>query len=436
MLQLSDVVLLDRCEVMVRQPMLERFVCQVETVQYLVSEGYGDKNMSPALSMIQLAEKAGLSRHETDDNDDILEEISTGDGDSKIRNAFLPDDETILVYMSECYAPDDFYLVQVSNMESVSRLECDIQHWMNQEPRTSYANAKTGDYVVMLDQDTCKRGQVLSVQTSNVSDREGEIAIQNIYTVRLLDTGVVVNDVISSQIFQCLPEFLTRIPFQAVRCKLYHVVPVGGHWPDEAGDRLFDMTRHAENDGANIVECNVMSRDTDGIYIVQLRSGVDLAADLVSHGHCVWATMSSIDTITSEASEMELLNDDEVDLDVNDIDEDIIDLDKLKEITQKDLGEYLDNRLDLESNLQKTVIQTNKDQAKEEIIFCPNVMEPANNKSHQPNLSMVGSSGNFISKMTQIIWSQTSETISVNVKVFSAMELAPSQVVLYLLGIL
>ena len=97
---------------------------------------------------------------------------------------------------------------------------------------------------------------------------------------------------------ECPEEFLTRLPVQAIQCRLGQVLPSPtGAWTSEAGDRLFEMTR-TEQDDTQVLECNLLSRDESGVMVVQLRGGgLNLAEDLVTSGHAVWdrRTLDSIE---------------------------------------------------------------------------------------------------------------------------------------------
>ena len=73
----------------------------------------------------------------------------------------------------------------------------------------------------------------------------------------------------------------------------------------------------------------------------QLRSGVNLAEDLVLQGHGVWEDVSSIETLSWTAEESSLLEaPNRIDFDVL-----VLDKEKLRAITKPDLGAYCQARV-------------------------------------------------------------------------------------------
>ena len=59
LLHLSEVILLDRCEVRVLKPVLRCYVCKVEVAQLLLDEGFGMKNQTAVSVMTEMAAKGG-----------------------------------------------------------------------------------------------------------------------------------------------------------------------------------------------------------------------------------------------------------------------------------------------------------------------------------------------------------------------------------------
>ena len=53
---------LDRCQVMVRQPTLAKFVCTFETVSWLVKEGFATSNENYMDLLYKMADDAGIPR--------------------------------------------------------------------------------------------------------------------------------------------------------------------------------------------------------------------------------------------------------------------------------------------------------------------------------------------------------------------------------------
>ena len=90
----SDTVWLDRCQVMVRQPTLAKFVCTFETVCWLAREGFATITKNHMEVLYKIAEKAGFPipevREESLDTSMVEEGVEV-----KSRTAFLPQDEVV-----------------------------------------------------------------------------------------------------------------------------------------------------------------------------------------------------------------------------------------------------------------------------------------------------------------------------------------------------
>ena len=170
LLQLSDLILLDKCQVMELSPLLSRFILKVETSSYLVQEFMGQVDFKAIQTMMKQAKDVGI---EVTKNDyvDITGDLDTMAVKSKYRKAFFTEEETVLVYMSECYSPDHFYLALASNFKSIHDLESDMRVTVNnQHP---FYNAKEGDYVIVCCEAMCRRGQVTHIKTTNVTCDDG-----------------------------------------------------------------------------------------------------------------------------------------------------------------------------------------------------------------------------------------------------------------------
>ena len=415
LLHLSEVILLDRCEVRVLKPVLRCYVCKVEVAQLLLDEGFGMKNQTAVSVMTEMAAKASITNYHNeaigiDTNDDSIEEAESG---HLAKTAELGE-FTCHVYMSECYSPDHFYLNLVSEAENLHSLEEEMQLWVDSEPRSYSINIEKDDYVIVMSADaSCQRGQVTSVKTLNETNRFGDLVIQKSYTVFLLDIGCreVTN---GANICKCPEDFITKHPFQAIHCRLGQVQPNSGMWSREAGDRLFEMTRSTE-DQPSVLECTALTT-VNGVSVVQLRSGVNLAEDLVLQAHGVWQT-ESLSRTPEESSEMEA---------PNGVDFDVLDIEKLRAITKHDLGAYLDENLNMEDKAliaESKVLKTDDlTQANVPILPCPR------EDLDIPSLSVVDTQG-MKSRLPNILWRQTRKYISIEIKVFSSMELNPNEVV-------
>ena len=187
------------------------------------------------------------------------------------------------------------------------------------------------------------------------------------------------------------------------------------YWSRESGDRLFEMTRTKE-DQPSVLECTALTT-VNGVSVVQLRSGVNLAEDLVLQAHGVWET-ESLSRTPEESSEMEA---------PNGVDFDVLDIEKLRAITKHDLGAYLDENFNMEDKAligESKILKTDDltTQANVPILPCPR------EDLDIPSLSVVDTQG-MKSRLPNILWRQTRKYISIEIKVFSSMELNPNQVV-------
>ena len=427
-LHLRNTLILDRCQVMELQPLIGRYVLKFETVSSLLDSGHGMRDTRPLETITAMAERANIERQKmsevTVDSDMSLEGADDEAGSRRLKRAFLNDQETELVYMSECYDPENFYLTHVSDVEALIKLEDDLNRWFETERYSSFHNPKVGDYVISSDNGAARRGQVEKVEAVNVSDRRGELVIQNNYTILLLDTGVIIT-VSASDLMECPEEFLTRLPVQAIQCRLGQVMPTSsGTWSTEAGDRLFEMTR-TEEDTPTVLECNLLSRDVSGVFVVQLRGiGINLAEDLVTNGHAVWDSQE-LDSIEGSSSS-------EQDFDApNGLEIDIVDIDKLKEVTGQDLADYLDENLNLkpqeETAQPKPTLPTPKQCSYErgDMKNSRSVMNSLD--SSFPTLA-VPADVQTTTMCPSITWSQTDQSLKIEVKVFARFDLCPNQV--------
>ena len=149
LLHMSDTVWLDRCQVMERQPTLGKFVCTFETVSWLVREGFATTTKDHMELLYKLADKAGIPRPEV--REESLDTSMVEEGVViKTRTAFLPLEEMVTVYMSECVSPSNFYLHRVAFVDTLDRLEKDITAWMEKENLPTYNfRPKEGELVIV-----------------------------------------------------------------------------------------------------------------------------------------------------------------------------------------------------------------------------------------------------------------------------------------------
>ena len=188
--------------------------------------------------------------------------------------------------------------------------------------------------------------------------------------------------------------------------------------------RLFELTR-SPDDEAEVLECNLLSQDGEGVSCVQLRAGTCLAADLVAAGHADWdaCSISSLDTSAS-------VGDEEVEA-PNGVDTDILDMEKLKEVTHRGLQDYLEDNI---AAVDESACLPSICTAVEGLSVEPQFeLETVSSKDPKPisptsipSLAVLENS-QYHMKTPNILWSQTDQHLSLNVKFYSALELSPEQ---------
>ena len=109
----------------------------------MVGEGIATTNME---LLYNLADKTGIPRPEQEVEKESLETSMAEEGvEIKTRIAFLPREEIIMVYMSECMSPSHFYLHKVAHTDSL-----DITDWAKKENIPNYNfRPKEGELVVV-----------------------------------------------------------------------------------------------------------------------------------------------------------------------------------------------------------------------------------------------------------------------------------------------
>ena len=427
-LHLRDILILDRCQVMELQPLIGRYVLKFETVSSLLVGGHGMRDTRPLETITAMAERANIETQAifegTVDSDMSLELVDDEAGERRLRKAILSDEVTELVYMTECYGPENFYLTHVSNADALKKLEDEMSRWFKTEKNSKFHNPKVGDYVILSDNGLARRGRLEKVDAVNVSERRGELVIQNKYTIHFIDAGDVTTVSASDLMAECPEEFLTRLPVQASKCRLGQVLPSPpGAWTSEAGDRLFEMTR-TEQDETEVLECNLLSRDESGVMVVQLRGGgLNLAEDLVTNGHAVWdrRTLDSIEASSNTEPDFDAPNGLELE---------VVNIDKLKELTAQGMTDYLDENFSFEPREETKRPKLTSDSPK----HCSSEGDTRNiragvisSDSSIPTLA-VPADVQAATKCPSITWSQTDESLNMEVKVFTRFELSPNQV--------
>ena len=172
-------------------------------------------------------------------------------------------------------------------MDTLVRLEKDITDWV-EEKRTASYNFKP------------KEGEIVVVKCV------GETSFNRARVIKMLGLRQMVEEdsleVSSSDIAECMVEYVERLPFQVIMCTLAEIGPTGKEWSSEVGDRIFDMTRDMDTDEAMMIDCVVVEIVEDQ-YKVKLRNGLNLAQDLVDSGLAEWpenSVESSFDSLEQQ----------------------------------------------------------------------------------------------------------------------------------------
>jgi len=156
-------------------------------------------------------------------------------------------------------------------------------------------------------------------------------------------------------------------------------------------------------------------------------SGINLAEDLVTNGHAIW---DSQDLDSIEGS-----NSTEQDFDApNGLEMDIVDIDKLKEVTGQDLANYLDENLNLkpqeETTQPKPTLPISKQCSYERRDMKNSATAVNSLDSSLPTLA-VPADVQTTTMCPSIIWSQTDQSLKIEVKVFARFDLCPNQVYIH-----
>ena len=101
-------------------------------------------------------------------------------------------------------------------------------------------------------------------------------------------------DISKKDIFNVHGEFFSRMPFQAIKCRLAGVLPPeGGRWTREAGDTLWEGTLEEGTSCPLPLQCTAISQDQEGRFSVILVSGAENLAEILISQNLSWPEMTS-----------------------------------------------------------------------------------------------------------------------------------------------
>jgi len=170
---------------LVRQPTLAKFVCNCESVSWLVREGFDTTTKNHMQLLYKMTEKAGIHIPEEVKEESLETSMIEDGGRLSPGEAFLPQDEVV---------------TRVASIEFMNRLEKDIMDGVKRENIPSYNFRPKEQEIVLV-------------------RAEGETFFSRARVVKMIDSGTVV-DVSTTDLAECNVEFVKRLHFQGIRCSL------------------------------------------------------------------------------------------------------------------------------------------------------------------------------------------------------------------------
>jgi len=309
LLHTTNMLWVDRCQMMVKQPTIARFVLHFETYSWLVSQYWAVPNPEHAEHLHKLAVKGGLEvaeYHRGGEVDEIEDDLSCSQVDKtpdceaspSPRTAFLPQHTAVLVCMSECVTPGQFYLQLSAQLASLTRLEQEVATWATEHEESGHLLLPVTGQIVLARID--QYNEYLRAEVRHVGDR---------LVVFMVDTGEIAT-VLMEDTLPCPESLAYKIPHQAIQCSLAGVRPVSGDWSVPAGDQLFDLTRDSLTDSPLALVCQVSQVTSTGfsVRLTSTESGpdVDLASELVAAGLAGQELTELEDRLDIQESSMDL----------------------------------------------------------------------------------------------------------------------------------
>ena len=405
----------------------------------LLQAGLATTHPAHMESLYSMADQAGISHARAASLDSSLTTIESepGPGAAVTRTAFLPrTDTTVYCYMSECVDPHHFYLQKIQDSRSLISLERDLPAAFakqREESGAGYFRGRVGEAVLAWDDGRCHRAvlqRLVGERQAGPADKTAEPSVEEVWKVLLLDTGSVA-DVGSCSLAGCPAHLLARLPAQAVRCSLVGLRPAPGPgWTRQAGDLLFELSREVETDEPRVLECRVMQEQ--GVYSVLLRAEGSLAAQLVQQGHAQWEGTSHLQ---EQSLDQDKATDSEEDWDLpNGVNvEDIVDMEKLKEITKEGCENYLEEQLgpaqlNISHQLPQMTTELGTVETSEASLPRPVKVDQATARpAGLPSLALAGEAG-CSKRVPEVEWRQDHVSVTITFTVQTIIDLTPEQV--------
>ena len=423
LLHTTTMLWVDRCQMMVKQPTISRFVLHFETYSWLVSQNWAVPNTEHAPFLHKLAVEGGLeiadTRSQVEEVEEVEDDISCRQAAQTIgsplqygdtpRRAFLPLHTMVPVCMSECVTPDHFYLQLSSQLNSLTRLEQEVAAWASEFQQYGLLLLPVAGQLVLakVDQDS----QYLRAEVRHVGDR---------LVVFMVDTGEMATVLVENTL-PCPDSLAYKIPHQAVQCSLAGVMPVSGDWAEEAGDELFELSRDSVSDEALVLVCQVSQVTSTG-YSVRLTStgtgrDVDLATELLTAGLAV-----KDKELSEEVDRMDI-NELSMDLD-GDTPGNMFNLDRVLEACA---AEPENDQTDVQIVPDKT-ITGDKPSACDPISIPLPISPTPTVPADMPSLALVSNLSQYSTVAPRLTWWQTLSCLHLSVLVETMRDLKPAQV--------
>ncbi len=204
-----------------------------------------DENPRHLDILMDLCHRAGMAKEEEAEDDeeegkeDKVDEVKSPPAPE--RWAFLEADSQNDVVVTEVYSPDRLYVRRLKFSSQLKQLEKELEQYAANEK--SLGNIEPGEGEICAGKLVEEDGSSYWARVKIMRElhEEGGSA----YRVMCVDYGTTET---VDTILPISPDLVAKLPFQAIECKLFNVEPVGGEWPKEAGDLVFEAA--GDEDGA------------------------------------------------------------------------------------------------------------------------------------------------------------------------------------------
>ena len=390
-----------------------------------IRPGWAAPNPKHLEVLRRLAQEAGTSLALLNQGMGLMEQTLDVGGDGQ-RQAFLPQAEKVVVYMTECISPDLFYVTRVRDVKSLQELERELCAWAASQGYPIFSFNPSVGQVVMVqpgngEEEGWQRARVINKLGHQQVGGAGDLAprVEERLRVFCLDSGETF-EVRGSRVGACPPSIATKIPFQAVKCSLASWTD----WKKCAGDELFEMTRNKDTDEPIPLWCKVIGKEGESYRI---RLWDDRVEGVVDLGECLGKLgLASRD-------EMDEVEDNSLEdgWDVSDgLPDDVFPKHHVIAATQAAGQKILSREVEDNEVLIAPTVQQHSPPCRSTHMTPAPLILP----SSLPHLKIVKSCINYKSRVPGILWSQNSNNILLTLDVAAMVNLILDQVHLSLKG--